>query len=657
MKTKTLTLIICCMAFFTACEKDGKLIKVSGLESSEFMASESNLVLTKETSSSSVLALTWNNSTLSISDASMKIPSSIPRQIIEVSATSDFETITTITPQSNTSAFTGAALNTLAKDLGFSAGVSTPLYLRVKIAYGDNTEPHYSNIITVNVTCYTIDMSIGFIMDSKKIDTGFKLYSTNSNGEYSGFAGVNAWYNWFLLEGDGTIWGNLGVDGNAFVLSKDESSHWNFWYPGQGGCYYTTLSTTKKEWTATYIPSLKVTGDIETTMTFDKTNVKWYASITTTTANAIIKVTCDNASLYNKTTSTDDASAIAKTIGFIPHSDSTLTFDWSNGSAGNITIPEAGDYTVTFFLSDPKKWTYRVKSGLTHNVEPLSKYLYLPGIDDGISGNWTFNNYMKLVSESDSTFAGAVNVNSLWGYNMSLISGEWTNVYKMGATAGTLKFKGATNITAPTAGLYLIQADLKNLTYIHTAIGSLSYAGLNDNWTMVAMDATSVPGVYSSTVNISSVSPWGCKVYLNGGWDYFYGGANGVLNYAGSGITDDATIGVGTYDLIANIRNAASYVFLGNNVYIGGLNDVWDFTSVVLSKTSAGVYTGTATIATKSSWGIKVYIDQSWNRYFGGSFSSLNYLGANITDDQSLANGTYNVTVDFIHNTCSFTVK
>jgi hypothetical protein len=656
MKTKILTVIICCLAFFLACEKDGSLIRVFGLESSELMASETSVVLTKETSSSSVLALTWSESDLSLSDESVSLPPSVPEEIIEVSTSTDFESITEITPQSNTYPFTGAALNTLAKNLGFTAGESSPIYFRIRSALGNNTEPHYSNIITVDITCYSIDMSVGFILNVDKEDTGFILYSPDSDGEYSGFTGSGAWFNWYFLEGDGTVWGNLGIDGNAFVISSDESSHWNFWYPGQSGCFYTTLSTNNEEWTATYIPSLTVSGDIDATMTFDRPAVKWYVSFTTTATNATIMVKCDDAKLYNVSTSTDDAAAVTKTIGFIPQSDSTLTFDWNSASAGNITIAEAGDYTLTFYLADPKAWTFQLKSGTTVVVEPLSEYLYLPGIDDGISGSWTFDNYLRLISEDDSTFAGAVLINSLWGYNMSLISGEWTNVYKMGSSEGTLAFKGANNITAPVAGLYLIQADLKNLTYSHTAITSLSYAGLNDNWTMAAMDATSIPGVYSSSVTISSISPWGCKLYLNGSWDYFYGGANGALDYLGSGIVDDATIGIGTYDLISDIRNN-SYVFLGNEVYIGGLNDVWDFTSVVLSKSSTGVYTGTAIITTPSSWGMKIYIDQSWNRFFGGSFSSLSYLGANITDDQSLAAGTYNVTVDFINNTCSFVVK
>jgi hypothetical protein len=648
--------MICCLAAISACKKDGDFMKLSGIKSAELLSSETTVVLTKDNTASSVLALTWNKSNITISDTSKGVPGSVPEEVIEVSATSNFATITNVVPQGNTYAFLGAALNTLGKNIGFKGGVSSPMYFRIRTALGSNTKPYYSNVVTVNVTCYSIDMSLGFVLDSKKVDTGFKLYSPNSNGEYHGFAGATAWYNWFLLEGDGTVWGNDTTAG-AFT-SANYNRSWNFWYPGNAGCYYTTLSTKNKEWTATYIPTLNVRGDVNTTMTFDRVAVKWYASFTTTAANQKVKVTCSNASLYNKSTSTTDANAIAKTIGFVPHADSTLTFDWNSASAGDITISKAGDYTLTFYLSDPKKWTYQVKSGKAVVVKPLSKYLYLPGIDDGITNAaWNFNNYLRQVSETDSTFAGSVLVNSKWGYEMTLDSGEWTNVYKMGSSEGTLAFKGASNITAPAAGLYLIQADLKKLTYSHTAISSLSYAGLNDNWTLAAMAATSVPGVYASSVTINGPSPWGCKLYMNGSWDYFYGGANGALTYKGSGFRDDTTLVAGTYDLIANIRNN-TYVFLSDVVYIGGINDDWsESSSMTLSKTSTGIYSGTITITKTSSWGMTIQLDKTWKRFFGGSFNSLKYLGANIKDDQSLATGTYDVTVDFINNKCSFVLK
>ncbi|HLO60684.1 MAG TPA: DUF5114 domain-containing protein [Bacteroidales bacterium] len=652
MKTKIFIIAICSLAIFTACEKDGLFLKVFGLDSSDLQASESEVILTKDNNGSQVLALSWSKSDLSVSDENIGIPASVPYEIIEVSAANDFENSITLSPQGNTYAFTGASLNTLAKNLGFTAGVSSPMYFRINTALGTNTEPKYSNTVMVDVTCFSIDMSLGFILNADHEDTGFRLYSPESNGEYSGFTGVTSWFNWYLLEGDGTEWGNLGIDGNAFRIANDESK-WNFWYPGLGGCYYTTLSITDEQWTATYIPSLEITGDITMAMTFDRQAVKWYASFTTTGNNATIKVSGIDAKLYNASTSTDDAAAITKSIGFVPQTDSSLTFEWNSSSAGNITVPEAGDYTLTFFLADPRQLKFQLKPGKTVVVEPISKYLYLPGIDDGISGSWTFDNYLTLLSEDDSTFAGAVQVNSLWGYQMGLISGDWENVYKM-ASNGVLSFKSGSNIAAPAAGFYLIKADLKNLTYSHTAITSLSYAGFNDDWNMTTMDASNVTGVYTKPVTIGAASQWGFKLYLNGGWDDFYGGADGTLIFGGSGITDDAGVVAGSYDLVADIIGQR-YALLGEKIYIGGLNDIWDFSTVVLDKTSAGVYKGTATITTASSWGIKIYpYKDNWDAYFGGSFTSMVFKGDNITDDQSLAAGTYDVTIDFINNTCTF---
>ncbi|MBN2165741.1 MAG: DUF5114 domain-containing protein [Marinilabiliaceae bacterium] len=565
MKTKIFFIAAIFLALFSACEKDGEILTVSGLNSSDLFTSETDVVLSKLNANTNVLAFNWDVDSLYINDKSLSLPSSIPNIILEVSDSIDFSSKIVYVNESGIIQFTGAELNTMAKNLGFEAYVSTPMFFRVKSAYGSNTDPFYSNVIIINVTSYYIDMSIGFILDKDKNDSGFKLYSQNSDGNYAGFVGATAWNNWFIKEGDDAVWGNVGVDGNEFNISNDVSSMWNFWYPGIGGCYYSTVSTGDKEWSATLIPSLTISYDtVLIDMTFDRAQVKWFASLKTTTDNISVKVSCDSAKLYNVSTGTDDALAINKTLGFIPAADSTLSIDWNSTSAGNITFDKAGDYTLTFYLADPTHWTFEIKSGATVVADPISKYLYLPGIDDGISGSWTFDNYIDLISEDDSTFGGAINVNSLWGYTMSLIKDEWNEVYKMGNAEGALEFKGASNIIAPDSGFYLIEADLKNLTYSHTLI---------------------------------------------------------------------------------------------DTIFIQGLNDVWDFESVVLLSTETGVYKGVATINSPSPWGIKIHIGKSWDRFFGGTFNSLVYKGTNITDDQSLAVGTYNVTVDFINKTCSFVAQ
>ncbi|HEX3009245.1 MAG TPA: SusE domain-containing protein [Bacteroidales bacterium] len=182
MKTKIISIILFCAALITACDKDGDLFKVFGIGSSDLMVSETSVVLTKETSASTVLAVSWDNSELSVSDTSVGIPGSVPRAVIEASATSDFTKIESIIPQSNPYTFAGAVLNTLGKNLGLTPGVSAPIYFRIRTSLGVNTQPYYSDVVSVNVTCYTIDMSIAFILDSKKVDTGFKLYSPQSKG-------------------------------------------------------------------------------------------------------------------------------------------------------------------------------------------------------------------------------------------------------------------------------------------------------------------------------------------------------------------------------------------------------------------------------------------------------------------------------------------
>jgi len=634
-----------------SCEKDGDLIVVSGLNSSKLSIDNTDIVLSFETQSDSVLALSWTESSLSLSDGTMKAPASIPGVTIEASATSDFESTVSIDPTSNPHFLKGLSLNTLTKNLGLEPWVSSPLYFRTRTALGKNTDPKYSDAITVNVTPFLIDMTKGFILNTEKEETEYFLYSPESNGEYSGFMNATGWYEWYLVEGDGTTWGNVGEDGNEFKLSNVEDAHWNMWFPGVGGAYYTVLNTEDKEWSATHIPKLLVTGDVEGEMSFVKSEVYWLFSFTTTSDNAKFTVGGDT-KLYNKSTSTVDADAIDGHIAFQPNeADHSLAFSLSE-DATEFTIPTAGEYTLKLFVSDPSNLNYTITEGSTVIEEPISEYLYLLGIDDIISGDWNFNNYLRLLSDMDSTFAGVVYVNSLWGYKMGLEDGNWDDVYTY-AAEGQLEFKGETNIPAPDAGLYLIEADIKNLTYSHTAVTSLSYAGFNGNWDLVQMAESSNSGVYTSPLAISEVSEWGGKLYLNNNWDLFFGGKDGLLTYSGDGIQDDKDIALGNYDLIANLPDA-TYVLLGEKVYISGLNDVYDFTSVVLSKSETGVYRGSATINTPSPWGITIQIDKSWNRFFGGSFDKLTFGGDNITDDQSLAAGTYDVTVDFINNSCSF---
>ena len=81
--------IIFSLTAFTACEKDGDLITLSGLEESELMATETDVVLSQETSAENVLSVSWNTSTLTVSDPNMSAPN-ILVTTLQMSKTEDF---------------------------------------------------------------------------------------------------------------------------------------------------------------------------------------------------------------------------------------------------------------------------------------------------------------------------------------------------------------------------------------------------------------------------------------------------------------------------------------------------------------------------------------------------------------------------------------
>ncbi len=655
MKNYFLYIVIALFAVFTSCDKDGEKLVVSGMQEPTLVSAGEEVILTPSKRKAPMIALNWTDSELTLSNTAYGITGEFPYVRIELSATEDFASYQSVEPDSHTYAFSGGDLNTICRNLGFEAEKSQELYIRVNTSYGTNTEALYGNTLSFEVTTYEVDLYHATILDEEHADTGFKFYSPDADGVYYGFAGVPGWYKWYLQDGDYTLWGNDGVAETPFLLSSDETTQYNMWYPGQTGCYYTTLNTNTKEWTATYIPTLNVSGSSTGQMTFNQNEVSWLYSLTTTEDNATIKISTNTAALYNMASGDKSAGNEAVEMSFSPASDGGIIVENTAASAGEFTFGVAGDYTLTIYLSDFEHLTYEITDGLTDGGEPLSERLYLPGIDDLISGSWTFDNYLHLLSETDSTFAGVVNADSEWGYTMSLKVDEWNDVYKLGDTEGTLAFKGENNIPAPDKGLNLIHANLSELTYSHTLVNTVSYAGFNDNWDFVNMDATSVPGVFTSSVTFTTVYEWGGKIYLNQNWTTLFGGFEGTLYYGGSGITDDASIDLGTYDLVLDVIKQ-TYAFIGDEVYVTGLNDDWTFGAVTLTKTSTGVYSGSVTITQLASNGIQIQLDDSWSRYYGGSLGNLSYKGGNI-DVSSLTNGDYDITIDFINNTCSFQSK
>ncbi|MBB4038045.1 hypothetical protein GGR21_003972 [Dysgonomonas hofstadii] len=562
---KIFSWLLLSLMLMTACENDGDTMYLSSIEGSDFVVTESNVKLSKETSTAIVLSLAWTkNSFLSTSNPSMGTTATVS-YYIQISTDADFKYRSDIYEESAndfSKAYTGAELNTIAKTLGIEPGNETPVYFRIRSVTGANMDGPYSKVETVNITSYLIDMSVGHVLDADKVDTGVTLYSPDTDGIYRGFMGASGWYNYYLLEGDGTLWGNDGVSGTAFLMSSENDSdkRWNFWFPGITGCYYTEVNTNTKQWSALLLPSLTVSGDINAEMTFDRPNVKWTAVFNATKATTLTVKLNTVGKQYDYSTGTDDAAAKDSPVTFAPDGQNIVLASQAGGIT--VTVPEAGTYTLVVDLSKPGAWTCTAVSG-SEEPEPVIQYLYLPGIDDGITGgDWNFNHYMKLYNEDELSYAGVFNVNSKWGYSINIEKDNWDDKYTMAeggtAYAGSLEFKGQNNIPAPTAGLYLIETSLVQFTYSLTSIGNQVYVlGLHDVWDFnTPLTATATAGVYEGPITINSASPWGFVIHLvNGDWDRKFGGSDGKLYYRGENIKDDASLAPGTYQLKVDIIN------------------------------------------------------------------------------------------------------
>jgi len=544
----------------TACENDGDIITTDGADAVTLSGS-GDAVLSAESTDALALTLYWtDNSRLTTSDSRVQTPIGTIVNTLEFAAAEDFSDIVSEQTDAGTTSkqYTAEALNSIVGRLGLEANTPHPLYIRISSVLAENMPTQYSNTYIINVTPYEIDRTTGYVLNADKSDSGSRLAARNGDGIYAGFQGVGAWYNWWLQEGDGTLWGNIGDDGGGkpFIISSNEQ-HWNFWYPGQSGCYYTTVNTQKQEWTALYIPSLTVSGDIEGQMEYNRKANAWTLTFNAQKAGSATIQIAGTGALYNSSTGTDDATAVSTPACFGQDGDE-ITFGTS-ASDINVEIPATGTATLSLDLINPLEWTCTVKEGAGESEPTAAASLWAVGIDDGTTGGWNFDQQLFLTDEDALRYVGLCNVNSLWGYRLYTEKDVWDNYYALNsgdALNGTLLKGSENNLPAPDAGLYLIDVGLNALSYALTAVQSVQITGINDDWNLTQMtQSTDDPCVFTAQVSVSASTPWGFKVLLNENWDTYFGGTSGAMVYQGENIPfDDGLIG-STITVSVDFRN------------------------------------------------------------------------------------------------------
>ena len=524
--TRHIIVSLLAAAALAACDKDGDIITTGGVQPVELSGS-GDVVIDKEHTSGLALTLNWtDNSHLTTSDERVQTPVGTAVNTLQFSKTDGFETPIEILTESGTTSmqFTAETLNSLVGRVGLESDLSSPLYIRMRSVLANNVAPMYSNVYQINVTPYSIDMTLGFVLDASRNDTGNTLASPNSDGIYSGFLGVSGWYNWWLLEGNGVLWGNIGDDGGGkpFVISSNDQ-HWNFWYPGPAGCYYTVVNTIRQEWSALHIPSLTVSGDISGEMTYDRKTNKWTLSYNSAqTGTATIRIS-GTGSQYNSQTGTDDAAAVSTPVAF-GMENGRLTFG-TTATDITVNVGVTGDATLSLDLTDPKNWKCEVAEG-SDTPSEVPQILYVLGNDD----TWNYDQYLTLYDEDNLCYAAAVNFNCSWGYYFSKEYQGWDHINQdPGTSEWKLILDGTdeNNIQAPGKGIYVTIASLGWMSYwygMSDPISTVSFAGFNDNWDLTEMTADAEhPGVYSAKVTATADTPWGVQILLNGSWEYMFG--------------------------------------------------------------------------------------------------------------------------------------
>lgn len=544
----------------SSCNNDGDTIYVNTPDDAVLSGPTDDIELSYDNLDGLALTIYWTeNGDITLSDPNVQAPAYANVNTIQFASDEAFSNMVEEAVEGGVyyRQYTTRQLNNLVARIGLEGGVKAPVYVRIKSSIGANVEPRYSNVAVYNITPYFIDMSIGYYLAADHSETGRTLYSPASDGVYSGFIGANGWENWWLREGNNTEWGNDGVVGTAFMMGNSTTGLdvWNFWYPGLAGCYYTIVDTQKSEWSALYIPELTLEGDLSGSMVYDKKANVWNYTFNAEarTYNVSIKGTGKQ---YNVTTGTDDAAAIDTPVAFSGNADA-LTFG-TTATAVSVNVAAAGETTLVLNLSDPKAWTLSSQSG-SAPVEEVAPEIFL----SGIYGEWTFDYALKIYNEDALNYGGVLPVASEWGYKIYTEANNWDSAYSMveGGTAyeGSLEANGPNNITAPAEPLCLFDVSMSALTYKVIPVSSVSFTGVNDDWTLRPMTATETPWIFTGEFEKTGNTPWGVKVVLNDNWDLFFGKSPeaGVMRLYQDGFEGDNELETGkTYILTVDFAKS-----------------------------------------------------------------------------------------------------
>lgn len=540
---------------FASCESDIDPVYVQTPDDIILGGATGDVILTPDNPQGLAMTIYWSgDGQLALSDTLLQAPVNAAEETIQLSRDESFSTTIDLSVEKGVRSrqFLCEELNSLLGRLGYAADEKAPLFIRIRSVLAANVAPAYSEPLKVMVQSYRIHLILGNVLNADWSESTMQLASREENGIYNGFMGVNGWANWWFREANNVVWGNLGVEGMTFHASSADD-HWNFWFPDPSGCYYTTLNTVEGWWSALHIDNLSVSGDIEGEMAYNQKANQWTLPVNMPSAATVSIRISGIGSLYNKET-TDMGPAIQQNVAFGGQC-GNLTFG-ENGDAISVDLP-AGETTLVLDLANPLE--YKVGAGEAAPEPSAEPHLYFSGVV-----NWDgFDDYITLYDESTLSYGGAHWVDSEWGYR-AYPQADWSPAYK--AADGSTPLNGTLivaesdgNIPAPEKGLYVMDFKLKDMTYELTRVETVTFTGLNDDWSEHSMTQSGEnPEIFTAEFVKEKETPWGVKVLINNNWGLFFGGGNGTLLLGHSDATtgfdgdNDLTIGE-TYILTVDL--------------------------------------------------------------------------------------------------------
>ncbi len=566
-----------CAVLALSCDRDDETLIATLGSDTTISTLDTDIILSATNGSALALTIYWDElGTVSLNNPDAQISSDVLVNAVQFSLTQDFAAYSekTVDNDAMSVQLTVSELNVIMSNLGAEGGVANTVYIRLRTTLGDNGDPSYSNVITVNITPYTIDMSyitMSGVSAGSYTGTDVTIPAV-SDGEYEGFAHIaSEWWNCFFVEGDGTIWGSDESNGPFIMDQKSDISSWNIWFPSPSGCYYIDISTNNAEWNCQNITAVSLTAGSEAAveMTYSKSNVAYWLVFTTTTDNAALEVSYTGG-LYNSTTG--DSSPVSVEFPFVASSDGSFAVGASGTSTG-ITAGTAGTYTLAFYMETQ---TWQLSEG---NVEI--------GGDDGSSWNQddsyvaatTDVLYMydkdgnvltTLASTSTGVYEGYYYMTGWLNFNFgdNADSSAATVIYGSHPTSddGALyrlycsADKWAIWWDFETAAYVRLTVDTNERSWTYTEITDIDIVGIGDVWTANTYPMTlGTDGLWTEDVTLTNDTlwgPWGIQFLVNENWSYAYAPGTGGTLALGNAATPEGTFTQGTtYTVTVDLAN------------------------------------------------------------------------------------------------------